>query len=309
MAKKIQAALSLPKKNNYGFVNSYIDEDVRLYLDYNFIRYENTNNDFDNNTAHSKIIDFFDYNSQLVQTDLHEAIKNFKLIKENNLTHFGETRNSHQPSGKGPSQLSLEQLFKYIADNPNLELLTSPMDITLIAPRMGPDCFSDLLTNIIFKELYDYTVTTLGKLKKLQYGNQTEHFYWNSKAHKWEKGSFKELLIDGIDTILVPTHICTKKLPYNISKFINGIILDVKQQEIKNSGREEVPNKKDLLIQELAPYKNQGIKNVSKQYALDSVSENPGLLRQLHDKYDADYAHTHHYQLANDNDLPKYKKN
>uniref|UniRef100_UPI002360A112 hypothetical protein n=1 Tax=Leuconostoc mesenteroides TaxID=1245 RepID=UPI002360A112 len=81
------------------------------------------------------------------------------------------------------------------------------------------------------------------------------------------------------------------------------------QQEIKNSGRKEVPNKKDLLIQELAPYKNQGIKNVSKQYALDSVSENPGLLRQLHDKYDADNAHTHHYQLANDNDLPKYKKN
>lgn len=275
--KSYQEALKLPLNDNYGFVNTTTETDTSLYLDPILIEKANLP-EFDSESAKNRFQDFFEFLVQQIENDNKDLSRDLiSKIHENNMIHFGESKDL--PKGHGPSYDGLELLFNAVK-NKNMRvrsLLAKPASLMMFTPRIGPDSFSDLITNIIGIDLYHFTEKKLKSLNCLVYGNEVELNYWDPAKHEWVVENVKSIVIDNAKTILVPTAIAVSGYSYSALSYISKVILTKEQYKYLQNGVKIT--KKELSKKILEDYDG---KNKRKQLSIDYLSKNPESLEEYY---------------------------
>lgn len=302
MHKRITESLEIENTGKYGFVNNYPSQDVKLYLDYNLINIAQKVGikHFDAEIAHSKILDFFKTSFSNYRKDNNNL--SYLIIHELNDTHFGMSLVGSNSRGKGPSEESLAALVDRITEkNLDLNILNDPNHFRILTPRIGPDYFSDLITNIIFKELYDFTKSVIESLHvtdKLGKSYKKEYKYWDLNTHEWMSEYLDTFVIDNFDTIFVPTQIVSKNSGYDVNYFVNNIIIELQIRKEKKT-KKKARTKKEIKEAELSKYSTDKSKNLS----LDKIVENPKLLEEYDKSLNGSSSSKHFHKMNDDNDF------
>lgn len=153
---KISDALGLEKNQfELDFVDVDIDGDLPLFIDPIYISKANTPMI---NKMYSTLNNFFEYLMDLINTgNITEARSIFMNLNEVNDIHLGLPKNESR--GNGISEKYQKEIFDNILNTAKKHegLLKQIQDIKIFVQGIDRDRISDMVSNIIKKELIEYT--------------------------------------------------------------------------------------------------------------------------------------------------------
>lgn len=153
---KISDALGLEKNQfELDFVDVDIDGDLPLFIDPIYISKANTPMI---NKMYSTLNNFFEYLMDLINTgNITEARSIFMNLNEVNDIHLGLPKNESR--GNGISEKYQKEIFDNILNTAKKHegLLNQIQDIKIFVQWIDRDRISDMVSNIIKKELIEYT--------------------------------------------------------------------------------------------------------------------------------------------------------
>lgn len=141
-------------------------------------------------------------------------------------------------------------------------LIKDPMDIVVFVKGFGEDRLSDLITNVIAKELQMYTESIIKQsteFENLTFLEKTS-WYWDKNTHSWKEFSYNQMLdFNKKPLTLIPKRFLTNKYSYSASRFFQGIVLEhiQKLEQLKNPNakkktkktiKSELKNKEDSIV-------------------------------------------------------------
>lgn len=227
---RVSEVLGLEKSQfELDFVDIDIDGDLPLFIDPIYIAKANTPMI---NKMYSTLNNFFEYLMDLISTgNIAEAKNIFMNLNEVNDIHLGLSKNKARGNGIG------EKYQKEIFDNilataqKHEGLLNQIQDIKIFVQGIDRDRISDMVSNIIKKELIEYTKQQceLNNIK-LTPGVQTG-FFWDATRKSWENKLDQMLVIDGKRIILVPRLIVSYAKEYTAGKFVQHFALNFLQEQ------------------------------------------------------------------------------
>lgn len=277
------------------YVDVLLETDILLFLDPNKINKVKTDM-FDKETARCRVMSYFLYVNQHYKEGKKDLA--FSLINcssEINSTRLGYSKG--KPFGKGASAEILDKFFSKFQKLADLDdsILRQPWLIPLFVENFGADRFSDLITNIICKELSEFTFNVCVK-----YGiqEQTKEFklqgFYNIETQKWETISVRlPYDSEGKPILLVPKEMTVSEYDFTVQEYVGQVILVQKQMEhldkrsplvtmkwVKSRDKFVAipPSKKKLKEVEIR--REYPIKGGMKRYALDESLKQPHLLTQ-----------------------------
>lgn len=262
------------------FVDIPLDTDIALFIDPHVIA---TREDLLSVKCNNIIVNFF----QTVVTKIREGDDGFAKymlgkLSEPNQTHFGLS--SEKPQGRGVGDKQSLDVYKKFRDSEAVKtgFLKDLSDTELVIEGIGSDKISDMTTNIIKKELIEYTQDQC-KTYGIPTKSVPAKFYWEPQNQTW-KDEYVELPVYNNESlILVPKVFARYQIQYNHQQYYNNFVLIFLQKEHINansslvrllkSGEKRV-YKKDL--------KNKEEYKLSKEFLYDFSNKHPEVL--------ADYA-------------------
>lgn len=279
------------------FVDITLDSDNEYYIDPNKLNEVDTEL-FNASLALNKVRSYFEEAFTLyVSGNEKKAIDLLSNPKEINAVRFGLSEGV--PKGNGTSRDLLHDFFEKITSSEILKDLFSGSYTTfpLFVPRFGPDRFSDLISNIISKELAEFTFNICKK-----YNIETKIInlckYYDVNTKEWLTLEVS-LPIDNNDNpiLLVPTQLAVEKNDYSASDFVQRILLVFLQNKhmeertpslirfkFSKSENKEVPIEPTKeMVREYEINEKYTSPNKEKKFALDMVESYPQLLQQYLD--------------------------
>lgn len=259
------------------FVNVRLSPDTKLFLDPCLIA---QGQDEWSMKAGKTINSYFDRFYSLYRNNASdfEKLALFQHAHEINATHLGYGNGNN---GKAKTPMGMLITFSGI---PSLMRQGIPLakvtDLPLFIDDFAEDCLSDMLTNILFKNLMDFTLE-----KCEQYGVETSDapggwFFWDAESGNWKEYVGPCLLHNGKLVLIVPKNVVRNRYYFNAENFFRRVILTRLQQEsswVDSNGKIQMFSKKDLLK-----------KTKGNSTTLDCVSNltevEPSYLREYHAK-------------------------
>ena len=281
---KISKHFNLPAgHSNFDFVDIDTSYDTELFIDPCLIE---TIDDTFCQKCQEVINDYFDsfYNLYRNKCSYAEKIEMFSHAHEINATKLGYGSGNN---GKAKTAEGMIETFEGISDLVEQNVpLKKAIDLPLFIRDFAEDCLSDMLTNVLFKELSEYTLRQC-EIHSIPVEDITDTFYyWESSLHKWLQYNGKGLYIDGKLILLVPKYIVRHNYYYNTEQYFRSVILAKKQQEqttVDNKGKEYAPTKKS--IRETLIRTNGDVLTVSER----ETKADPLLLEGYHNSVGAAY--------------------
>lgn len=211
-------------------------------------------------------------------------------LSEKNSFHLGhseivEGKNSR---GNGCSPEMVYTIFERIGfdrlqEMVERQLIVEPMDIFLYVKGFGEDRMSDLITNLLFRELAHYTEEIARHSAEANDVNlqfiEKNAWYWDTEEHNWKQFTYNELLdTNNRPLTLVPKRFLTDYYRYNPQRFFRGVILTHLQEEYlrNNPGQQKIS--KDALEKQLKS-ENSDFSQVD--YILECCLNNPTLSQEF----------------------------
>ena len=270
-----------PLHNQIDFVNIALTKDTRLFIDPVLIDIGDTNfckkaklitNDYFN-----KLFEAY-YNNNSIDKKRYLL----KYAQEINSTHIGYARKD----GKGNTENGLFNVFRGIDNYVNSIKLNRGFDIVLYVPNFAEDGMSDLLTNVLYKELSEFTVAQCKK-----YGFQTSkcidtRYFWNSRTHSWEQYIGESMIVDGKTVLLVPKEIVQSRYRFTCDNYLRSVIVENICEDkaiIDKSGKKLRP-KKDKIRAQLIKENGTVFSTIK-----NSTQNEAALLEQYHKIVDEKY--------------------
>lgn len=167
--------------------------------------------------AKKKIINFFDLFFECIErNDKETAFYMGKPLHEINATKLGYSRIDDLPRGKGFSRKDLLIIFDEAIKIK--DFITDMPDILILAEKVGPDKVSDLTTNIIYKELIEYTIYIADKYQlEIELVNKRKWIF-NAEEKKWIRETLLVPHIENEEIIFLPKKIVER---YEIFSYEN----------------------------------------------------------------------------------------
>lgn len=210
-----------------------IDEslDTRLYIDPYVI--QALPNDFCNESR--KCIDsffkeIFKACREKNHKKLHELLNH---ASEPNETNLGMKVCSKY--GRGNTSTELAKLFldfyNIVQRNPYIE--SNPLALCMYIQNFAEDKMSDLITNIIRKQLYQFTLKQ-ANIWNIELGNKVARigYYWDYNFLSWRELKGNPFLVNNEMRLLVPKLVVRKRYIFNVECYIKQYILKTLQQDI-----------------------------------------------------------------------------
>lgn len=227
---KISEILGIGKTQfELDFVDIDVDGDLPLFIDPIYISKANTPMI---NKMYSTLSNFFDYLMELINMgNITEARNIFLNLNEVNDIHLGLSKNKAR--GNGIGEIYQKDIFDNILFTAQKHegLLNQIQDIKIFVQGIDRDRISDMIANIIKKELIDYTkqqcdINNIPLTSGVQTG-----FFWDPIKKLWENKLDDMLVIDGKRIILVPRLIVSYAKEYTASKFVQHFALNYLQEQ------------------------------------------------------------------------------
>ena len=260
------------------FVDIPLETDIPLYIDPHVI---STRDDLFSVKCNNIVVNYF----QTVVTKIREGDEQFakymlSKLREPNETHFGQSED--EPKGRGVSgkqSIDVYQKFK-TSKAVKTGFLRDLSGTELVIEGISSDKISDMTTNIIKKELIEYTQQQCDT-----YGIPTQSvpakFYWEPQSQTWKDEYVQLPVYDDESIILVPKVFARYRVEYDHQKYYNKFVLTYLQQEHINANSslvnllkngEKRVYKKDL--KEKDEYK------LSKEFLYDFSNKHPDVLNE-----------------------------
>lgn len=158
-----------------------------------------------------------------------------KHASEPNETNLGMKSRSRFGKGSTAKELSVLflEFYKLVSQNPTIE--SDPLALCMYIKNFDKDKMSDLITNIIRKQLYTFTLQQVNKYNIVLTDESVSlGYYWDSHSLTWEEIKGKPLLSNQGVVLLVPKRIVRSRYIFNVECYIKQYILKVLQQEHLN---------------------------------------------------------------------------
>lgn len=157
---------------------------------------------------------------------------------------YGNGENGH---GCTPEELMniFRQLETLIDEDIELDKFNY---FTIFLRRFAEDHLSDMLTNILFFQLNQFTIEQCNRLG-IQLSSRTDKTYYHwTKEFNWTRYNGECLLIDNKLILLVPKNIVQHRYPFSASDFFKKEISKVIQEELSSyvNGKKVKPTKKKI---------------------------------------------------------------
>ena len=285
--------LEIRGHRDIDFVDIDEKNDVGLYIDPMLV---GAVNDEFGIKAWKCILTFFDEVARACREN--NQVRLYQLLshaEEPNETNLGMKQKSDYGKGSNGEKLK-EILLKFYA---NCEYVVDGKSLlvnqSLLMKHFDKDKMSDLITNIIRKCLYEYTIKQQFKHKinveSLSGKSQFLGYYWDPEELNWEKLYGYPLRISDKKTVmLVPKNIVRRKYLLDVEKFISKFIFDELQAkhiseksdlctvyEDKKGNKKIKPPTKEILRKKELTDKNH------KEYAERYIANNPESQKRFFD--------------------------
>lgn len=212
--------LELKGHQNYDFVDAYLDDDNRLFIDPCML--EGADDTWSIN-ATSIMRAFFDR--------FFEELRDGHLLESGLLDHAGEQNATklgygNGENGKGKTATGLIESFKGLAvlvhDIPTI---SRAQDIPVMVEGFAEDCMSDLLTNILHGPLNDFTAQ---QMRKYGCRPQAEKTIWtfDASSRTWMQVKRPCWLYKGKELLLVPKWIVRRNFLFKAHQYLYCVIVD-----------------------------------------------------------------------------------
>lgn len=133
-------------------------------------------------------------------------------------------------------QKSLSNLYALFNVIPSIERI---QDVVVFVERFSKDCMSDLLTNILRKELCEFTSEQMEAHQKSPDGIQIQKA-WDANAGEWRNEELPYWLIENKKILLVPKMWVRKHYLFSTDQYLSRVIVERIRRE---NGQEDVPKK------------------------------------------------------------------
>lgn len=211
---------SKPNHEDIDFVNININQDTRLFLDPVLIDIGKSSFCI---KAKTVIQDYFnclykayaDGNSDQKHILLQHA-------REINDSHLGYGVNY----GRGHTEDGLYDVFQGIGSYITNVFKWKSYDFVLLTPNFAEDGMSDLLTNILYKELSDFTIEQCKKYGYPIKACTEDRFYWDAKGHQWLPYYGDSLIINDKPVLLVPKEVVQFRYRFTADNYLRSVIVE-----------------------------------------------------------------------------------
>lgn len=243
----ISEPFQLPKGHGgFNFVDVKVNSDTELFIDPCLIEVGISTFCIE---ANATMQDYFDHFYGLYRNSksLSEKIELFKYAHEINATKLGYGSGNN---GKAKTAGGMVETFKPLQALIDSNIpLSKAIDLPIFIRDFAEDCMSDMLTNILFSVLSQYTIEQCQKYAVPLSEIPRRYHFWDRKTHSWKLYEGLGLLINGSPILLVPKQIVRHCFYYNADQYFRSIILERKQEEqttYSSDGKESKPTKKYL---------------------------------------------------------------
>ena len=302
--------MNISGHKDISFIDIDLTTDVGLYIDPMLI--EIVDNRW-SNVAEGVINDFF--------TNVFEScrLKNYERLRE--LVAFGSEPNetklgqsTKQSRGKGTRPENLFSIFRSIADQQLAEkdIIKKPADVAIFVRNFAEDRMSDLITNVIRRQLSDFTIEQCRKHGiKLESSKMDIGVYCDVEVKQWKRLVDYPLVVRNTRILLVPKNAVRRSYILSADQYISKFVLEYYQDyHVKNrtelcemgyrkDGREYIkPPTKEQLRLRMMPGVN------GKQFLHELANKHPEVVAQLRENEIT--AKSYKYFVCSDQDLDKW---
>ncbi|MFC5473283.1 hypothetical protein [Paraherbaspirillum soli] len=225
--KKTQAELD--------FVDIDPERDVALFLDSQLI---GASNHVFADRCHNTISNFFSLFLELIQEgERDQARELFSYLSEPNETCLGSSKG--EPAGRGVGVEQASDIFESIMGSRAIEtgVLDHLEDFRIFVHGVGPDKVSDMTTNIIRKNLIEYTQNQCALHNIPMRPAVATNPWWNAETRQWESSHETMLVINHHPILLVPKSLVSRGVSYSFDRYHRQWVLNfVKRDHLASNG-------------------------------------------------------------------------
>lgn len=286
------ARMKISKKFKLGKSQAELDfvdidpkRDTMLYVDSQLI---GASNHAFADRCHNTISDFFSLFLELIQEGEQDRARElFSHLGEPNETCLGSSKGA--PAGRGVGQEQAGDIFESIMASKAVVtgVLDHLEDFRIFVPGVGPDKASDMTTNIIRKNLIEYTQDQCALHDIPMKENVPTNPWWNAAERRWERSYETMLVIDGQPILLVPKSIVSRGIAYSLDRYHRQFVLNfVKREHLKSNGphvRRRAP-KRGQTVGDAYVTKGDMAKFVApptKDYVAEFTAKHPALFKEF----------------------------
>ena len=180
--------------------------------------------------ATSTIQDFFQTVINLVKSSqIQDAKVLFEHLDEPKETCLGLSK-SEDPIGKGVGKTDTARMFTRIIKSKAIQsgLVENLEDTSIFVNRIGPDKLSDMATNIIRRNLIDYTKQQC-HLWNVPLQSAPSGYFWDKSSGSWMTQYEQMLVLNGKIILLVPKAVVSYKSQHTPAKYHQHFVLNFLQ--------------------------------------------------------------------------------
>lgn len=245
---KISGHFQLNKSQyELDFVDIDPSVDTPLFLDPYFI----SKCDFEFATrAHTCLKSFFDYLLLLLKNgNITKAEEIFSHLGENNDICLGMSQGYPEGKGMGPSDTV--KIFNHLRRSKAISsgIMEDIEDLRIFVDNIDKDKVSDMTSNIIRKQLLEYTIEQCRLLNIPLEKNRPSGMYWDSTKLTWECSFIDRLIVNNKPILLVPKRLVSFSSRYTAGYYRQHFVLNFLQNENLRLGSKLVQiRKKDNTV-------------------------------------------------------------
>lgn len=178
------------------------------------------------------------------------------------LQHLGERNEARLGYGNGDNGKgnTADGMMDILAEVPELIAkgiqMEDPIDLPLFLSDFAEDGMSDMLINILFKDLSDFTLQQCQKYGIKTIPIDTERYYWDYNTLSWQLYSGDCLRVDGKLILMIPKNIVRTRYYYNTSQYFRSMIVSrIKKEKTEYvDGKAVAPKIQDIFDEECQEY-------------------------------------------------------
>lgn len=161
----------------------------------------------------------------------YEGLRLLEGLHEPNETSLGLSQG--KPSGRGIGDIQARQLYERIRQSRAAQtgILTELSDCELFVPRIGEDKISDITTNVIRRQLIQFTQAQCELHNIAMEENVPTGFLWNQGTSRWDNQYTRLPVIEGRKILLVPKSVVRWNLAFSHDQFRDHFVLSYLQDE------------------------------------------------------------------------------
>ncbi|MCD4811778.1 hypothetical protein K8R14_04215 [bacterium] len=301
---KISSLFNLNKSQfELDFVDIDIEHDTPLFLDPFLI---SRRSDSHSQMVNATIKNYFQHLISLIKTgNLNDAKGIFKHLDEPNDTCFGFSHDT--PCGNGIGPINQDDILQSIINSKAIEsgLVEDLEDTAIFIEGIGKDKVSDMTTQIIRKDLLQYTRDQCNLWDIPLTNNVPSGFFWDITSKSWKQTFTTRLVADNKAFLLIPKYLVSYYKDFIDQQYHQHFILNYLQAEhlenntslvhtkkLKSGGITRRVHKKDLKDSE-AP--------LTKEYLRDFTKKHPEIFQYFQERKMATISSLTNSELTKEN--------